>query len=106
MDAISTGALHAAIAAVCPIVGLSLGRLDDRSTWVIDFDPAATAPQRTAAQNIVATFTPTVPPLSDAIDALVLKVLFNHENRIRTLEGKAAISAAQFKTALVSVLGG
>jgi hypothetical protein len=43
MDAISTGALHAAIAAVCPIVGLSLGKLDDRSTWVIDFDPAATA---------------------------------------------------------------
>jgi hypothetical protein len=103
MDA---GTLHIAVAAVCPIIGVSIAKPDDRATWVVDFDPAATAPQRLAAQNVVATFTPTVPPLSDAIDALVLKVLFNHENRIRVLEGKAAISAAQFKTALVSVLGG
>jgi hypothetical protein len=35
----------------------------------------------------------------DATRALAL-VLFNHENRIRVLEGKQAISAQQFRSAL------
>src|SRR3954467_10024613 len=100
MDAISTGALHAAIAAVCPIVGLSLGRLDDRSTWVIDFDPAATAAQRQSAQTVMATFNPAAPDPLDDWSVITLKIAFNHENRIRALEGKAAITLAQFKTAV------
>jgi hypothetical protein len=40
----------------------------------------------------------------DALDMLALKILFSHENRIRALEGKAAITAAQFKTALKALL--
>lgn len=36
----------------------------------------------------------------DGFDALALKVLFDHENRIRALEGKQAASAAQFRAAL------
>lgn len=40
----------------------------------------------------------------DSVDMLVFKVLFNHENRIRTLESKAAITAQQFKTALLGML--
>ena len=36
----------------------------------------------------------------DAYDVLTFKVLFDHENRVRALEGKAAISAAQFRAAL------
>ena len=38
------------------------------------------------------------------IDAAVLKVLFNHENRIRAFEGKAAITTAQFITAIKALL--
>jgi hypothetical protein len=34
------------------------------------------------------------------IDALQLAVMFDHENRVRALEGKAALSAAQFRAAL------
>ena len=33
-------------------------------------------------------------------DVITLKVAFNHENRIRALEGKQAITAAQFKNAV------
>jgi hypothetical protein len=33
----------------------------------------------------------------------VFQVALNHENRIRALEGKAAITAAQFKAALASL---
>jgi hypothetical protein len=34
------------------------------------------------------------------IDALHLKIAFNHENRVRALESKAPITLAQFKTAI------
>lgn len=35
-----------------------------------------------------------------AIDVAMLRILLNQENRIRALEGKAAINAAQFRAAL------
>lgn len=43
------------------------------------------------------------PPTPDALDGwdiITLKIAFNHENRIRSLEGKAAITVTQFKTAV------
>ncbi len=40
----------------------------------------------------------------DSVDMLVFKVLFNHENRIRELESKAAITSQQFKTALLGMI--
>lgn len=40
----------------------------------------------------------------DALDLVVLRGLFNHENRIRALEGKAAITLAQFKNAVKALL--
>lgn len=36
--------------------------------------------------------------------ALVAKVLFNHENRLRALEGKQPVTANQFKSALKAML--
>ena len=50
--------LHTAVAAVCPIVGVSVGKLADKATWRIDFDPAATPAQRAAARAALAAFTP------------------------------------------------
>ena len=41
--------LDAAIRAVCPIVGVSVGSWTDRATWRVDFAPEATAAERTAA---------------------------------------------------------
>lgn len=45
---------------------------------------------------------------TDLVESEILtvvgKVLFNHENRVRALEGKAAITADQFKTALKALL--
>jgi len=48
----TAGALHVAIAAVCPIHGVSIGRADDKSTWRIDYDPEATTEQRSAAETV------------------------------------------------------
>ena len=47
------------------------------------------------------------PPASDALDAwdiITLKIAFNHENRMRALEGKASITLAQFKTAVKALI--
>lgn len=46
------------------------------------------------------------PTLADKMDMTQFKVLLNHENRIRVLEGKVQITAAQFKAALTTLLGG
>ncbi len=40
----------------------------------------------------------------DAMDAAQVKVLFNHENRIRALEGKPALTHAQFKAAIFALI--
>jgi hypothetical protein len=40
----------------------------------------------------------------DAFDALTLRIAFNHENRIRALEGKQAATVAQFRSALKALL--
>ncbi|SDA12845.1 protein of unknown function [Methylobacterium sp. UNC378MF] len=50
-------ALHAAIAAVCPILGVSTADSNDRSTWRIDFDPSATGVQRQTATALIAAYT-------------------------------------------------
>ncbi len=46
--------LHAAIAAVCPIHGVTIGRRDDRSTWVVHFADVATDEQKLSAQAVIA----------------------------------------------------
>jgi hypothetical protein len=48
--------LHAEIAAVCPIHGVSIGRKNDKATWRIDFAPDATDAQKAAADAVKAAF--------------------------------------------------
>lgn len=40
----------------------------------------------------------------DRLDLALFKIAFNHENRLRALEGKAAITALQFRTAIKALL--
>lgn len=48
--------LQSAIAVVCPVSGVAIGKMGDSSTVRIDFDPAATIQQRDAAQSVVLAF--------------------------------------------------
>ena len=50
--------LDAALKAVCPIHGVSIGRVNDKQTWRIDFRDEATAQQRAAAQDVLDAFDP------------------------------------------------
>lgn len=48
--------LHALIAAVCPIDGVSFGDLNDKRTWVIQAKSEATAKQKADAGAIMAAY--------------------------------------------------
>jgi hypothetical protein len=48
--------LDAAIRAVAPIVGVSIGRQEDKTAWRVDYAPEATQSQRDAAASVVASF--------------------------------------------------
>lgn len=53
-------ALDVKIKKVAPIDGVSIGQIDNKSTWRIDFKPEATPAQRRAAQGVVNGFDITV----------------------------------------------
>lgn len=42
--------------------------------------------------------------LAGTVDRVIFQVLFNHENRIRTLAGQAQITVQQFRTGLKALL--
>ena len=54
MSLVST--VHAAIAKVAPIHGVSIGSSGDKRTWRIDFKETATAAERAAALSLMAGF--------------------------------------------------
>lgn len=56
-----TDAVTAAVAAVCPIDGVSICNIADKSTWRIDFKEAASANQRAAASAALLEFDPNAP---------------------------------------------
>lgn len=48
--------LHKQVAAVCPIVGVSVGDWAFKDLWRLDFDPSATEGQKAAARAVVDAF--------------------------------------------------
>lgn len=60
--------VDAALKAVCPIDGVSIGRDSDKTTWRIDFSESATADQRAAAQGVIDSFDVTKTLQISAID--------------------------------------
>ena len=62
--------LHARVADVCPIAGVSVGRWEDKLTWRIDFALIATQAQRTQALDVLGNFDPTVQVRSELATVL------------------------------------
>ena len=99
-----------AVDSVCPNHGISFGRLNDKTTWRIQFKDEATDPQRAAAQSVVdaldidAALNPTQDEQAaeavSRIDRFRFEMDFAIENRVRVLEGKAAITRAVYLAAL------
>lgn len=92
MNTLSTR-LDIAIRAVAPIIGVSIGRVDDRETWRIDFEPAATEEQRAAAQVVLEAIDPSEPvpvPASISRRQLLLGLV-----GLELITGEEALAAAQ-----------
>jgi hypothetical protein len=53
-------------AAGIPIVGVSIGVVNDRATWQVQYDAAATDAQKTQGESIRATFDATAPAVTSA----------------------------------------
>ena len=66
MDALAAR-VAAAIGSVCPIVGLRIGKGDDKSTWQIEFAEEATAEQREAALEVINGFDFDAPPVPASV---------------------------------------
>ena len=79
------GEIDQAIKAVCPILGIAFRRLDDKSTWVINYADHATDAEKRAADNLLKTLDLVeLPPVPDPILAR-LAIL---ESKVSTLEGR------------------
>ncbi len=91
MDA---GTLHAEIAKVCPVTSTKVGVADDRATWSFEPGDGATEEYVAAGQNVIDTIDVDykAPPEADAHTVTA----YDHENRIRALEGQPALTIAQF----------
>lgn len=50
--------IHDLILNIAPIDGISIGNWEDKSTWRIDFESAATSDQKIAAQTALESFDP------------------------------------------------
>lgn len=71
----------------------------------IEWAKPPTDQQLATLAAVVAAHDPlTQPNPADQIDVIQFKIALNHENRIRALEQKPAITAAQFKNALRALL--
>ena len=57
------GKLHEAIAAVCPIEGVRIGRVDERTSWGFVAAPEATPEQLQAALDVLAQYDPDAPTI-------------------------------------------
>src|SRR4051812_46812088 len=53
-------------AAGVPIIGVSIGVINDRSTWQVQYTDAATDPQKAQGESIRATFDSTAPAVTAA----------------------------------------
>lgn len=80
--------IHAAIEAVCPIDGVSIGS-EDKATWSIAFKADATGEQRDAAINLMAAFDPDAPSVDD--------VRAEAQRRIIALVGASDITSCLIK---------
>lgn len=94
MDA---GTLNTAIAAVCPIVSVRVGKEFDRTTWSFDPAPGATSQQIAAANNVIATIDPVVKNIIQFDD--FIRRWTNAEYRLMLADRAAAASGGSMSVA-------
>lgn len=90
--------LDAALRAVAPILGVSIGRQDDKSTWRIDFAPEATTEQRAAAQGVVDAFDAAAVEAEEAAKVAAIDALALSAHADAVFQALKTATAAQIST--------
>ncbi|SRR6266404_8968964 len=90
------------------VVGVSVPDWNNKNTWTFwkagssELNCLADPGVAPLVQGFDITLLPDDP--LDVWDLITLKIAFNHENRIRALEARPAITLTQFKTAVKALL--
>lgn len=87
-------ALDEALKAVAPVVGVSVGRWDDKRTWRVDFAEGATQDERDAAAAVVAGFDAKAANVPQAVGSAQAKTALFNAGLLAAVE--AAIDAAEY----------
>lgn len=103
----TAGRVHDALkAAGVPIVGVSIGRDDDKATWRIAFDPAVTDAQRATAAAIVAAIDLSTPMVPHEISRFQATEALRRAGRLTEIETALALigdaSEDHLKTAKIA----
>lgn len=83
-------AFHMAVAAVCPIVGASIGDTSDNTTWTVVFDPSATPTQKAASASFISTYTLATPALYLPFETFITRCTIAEWLSIRVAEQSSA----------------
>lgn len=100
-------ALHAALIAVCPILGVAVVDPNNRATWRIDFDAAATPAQQAAAQAALQAYIDVPVTVGDMAVAVVTNDPFARA-LIKLLAAQSAqiFSTSQTPAQIITILKG
>lgn len=82
-----------AVQAVCPIDGISFGKLSDPSTWLIHFKPEATAQQQADAVTVITNYVDN--PTSEEVRCQAITDTIIADTTIAALK---AMTVAEFDT--------
>jgi hypothetical protein len=99
-----------------PVDGVSIGRPDDKSTWRVDYAPAATAQHRVDGDALKSSFNPDDPAVvtsekaaqaasadTDLLLQAVAQVDFEERQKLTVKAGQTLLTAAQCKARIRAV---
>jgi hypothetical protein len=96
MSVLTASDIHAKLAAVAPIDGISIGSSTDKSTWIIQFQDSATDAQKTAAQAVLDAIDLTDTPLAMAHKSIPVATFYD---RLTDAE-RAALESSEDATVI------
>lgn len=82
--------LHAAVANVAPIVGISVGDVQERASWRVDFADDATPEQRAAAAAVIDTFDPDAPVVPQSVTPYQARMALHNAGMLPAVEALMA----------------
>jgi HD-GYP domain-containing protein (c-di-GMP phosphodiesterase class II) len=87
--------VHAAVAAVAPIDGVSIATPSDKSTWRVDFAPEVTQSERDAAGAVISAIDADAPEVPDSVTPYQARQAINAAGLREAVE--AAVAGASYE---------